>query len=326
MGEHPFADVLTAAAGIFDESALARLADDVSAPLRVAVVGRSGAGRDTVRRALRGVGVLVAGPGKPADLDVYVFVETLTPEDTAALTAARRPAVALLNKSDLTCFRGAGPMAVAASRCRDWERRTGVPTRPLAALLAVAASDPVVLDRSLIDALRTVTVDPARLSPAIRRRLLCELDLFGIATAAAAVCAGADRATLAELLRHARGVQVVLDEIVRAAAAVRYGRLIGALAGLAERAVGPQGARVADFLASDAVVLARMAAAMDAMEARDLPPGPADGGADHLSRAIHWQRYARGPVAALHRGCGTDITRGALRLWLRAGGIPEPMT
>lgn len=311
MAEHPFA---------------ARLAVAVSAPLRVGVAGRSGAGRDTVRRALRGVGAVVAGPGEPADLDVYVCVETLTPEDTAALTATRRPAVAVLNKSDLTCFRGAGPMVVAGAHCRDLERRTGVPTRPLAALLAVAASDPAVLDRSLVDALRAVTADPAGLTPAIRRRLLSELDLFGIATASAAVCAGADRATLAALLASVSGMQAVLDEIDRAATAVRYRRLIGALARLAERAVGPQGARVADFLAGDAVVLARMAAAMDVMQAQDVPPGPADGGTDHLLRAIHWQRYARGPVSVLHRGCGADIARGALRLWLRAGGIPEPMT
>jgi len=311
MAEHPFAAVLAA---------------DVSSPLRVGVVGRPGAGRDTVRRALRGAGVVVADPGEPADMDVYVFVETLTPEDTAALTATRGPAVAVLNKSDLTCFRGAGPMVVAGAHCRELESRTGVPTRPLAAQLAVAASDPVVLDRSLVDALRAVTTDPARLTPAIRRRLLSELDLFGIATASAAVCGGADRATLAALLRGVSGVQAVLDEIDRAAAAVRYRRLIGTLAGLAERAVGPRGARVADFLASDAVVLARMTAAMDAMQAQDPPPGPTEGGADHLRRAIHWQRYARGPVSALQRGCGADIARGALRLWLRAGGIPGPMT
>ncbi|MEI7545844.1 MAG: hypothetical protein WCJ53_13590 [Mycobacteriaceae bacterium] len=311
MAEHPFAAVLAAT---------------VSAPLRVGVAGRSGAGRDTVRRALRGAGVVVADPGEPADMDVYVFVETLTREDTAALTAARPPAVAVLNKSDLISFRGAGPMVVANAQCRELERRTGVPTRPLAALLAVAASDPAVLDRSFVDALRAVTIDPARLTPAIRRRLLSELDLFGIATASAVLCGGADRAMLAALLRSVSGVQAVLDEIDRAAAAVRYRRLIGELVGLAERAVGPRGARVADFLASDAVVLARMAAAMDVMQAQDPPPGPADGGTDHLRRAIHWQHYARGPGSALHRGCGADIARGALRLWLREGGIPEPMT
>ena len=34
--------------------------DDVNAPVRVGVAGRPGAGRETVRRALRGAGAVVA--------------------------------------------------------------------------------------------------------------------------------------------------------------------------------------------------------------------------------------------------------------------------
>jgi len=299
MTAHPLADVL----------------DEVSAPVRVGVAGRPGAGRDTVRRALRGAGAMVAAGGEVADVDVYVFCETLTREDLAALSVPRQPVVAVLNKADLTCFRGDGPMAVAAQRCLEWERRTGVPTRPLAALLAVAAS-PGGLDRSLIDALGTVAVEPARLIPAISRRLLAELDLFGIAIAATAVSGGADAVMLAEVLRGVSGITAVLDDIERASAPLRYRRLVGALARLADDAVGLRGARVAEFLTSDAVVLARMAAAEKVV-------GASDGGAPHLRRAIHWQNYARGPVSELHRACGTDIARGALRLWLRAGGCPE---
>jgi len=306
------------------DQAVAAVPDDVGAPVRVGVVGRPGAGRDTVRRALRGAGAAVVARGEPADIDVYVFCETLTREDIAALSASRRPVVALLNKADLTCFRGDGPMAVAAQRCREFQRRTGVPTRPLAALLAAAAS-PGELDRSLIDALEAVTVQPARVTPAIARRLLAELDLYGIAVAATAVSGGADPVALAALLRKISGIQAVLDEIDRAGAAIRYRRLIGTLAGLAEHAVGPRGARVAEFLASDAVILARMAAATEVIAVPEKTAGAADGSAAHLRRAIHWQHYARGPVSALHRACGTDIARGALRLWLRAGGIPESM-
>jgi len=294
---------------------LADLLDEVTAPVRVGVAGRPGAGRGTVRRALRGAGAAVVDRGEPAEVDVYVFCETFTREDIAALSAARRPIVAVLNKADLTCLRGDGPMVVAAQRCRELQRRAGVPTRPLAALLAVAAS-PGGLDRSIVEALGNVTVEPARLMPAVCRRLLAELDLFGIAVASTAVSGGADPVALAALLRTVSGVQAVFDEIERASAPIRYRRLVGTLAGMAEHAVGPRGARVAEFLASDAVVLARMAAAEKVV-------GRSDGCTDHLRRAIHWQRYASGPVAALHRACGTDIARGALRLWVRAGGCPE---
>jgi len=290
--------------------------DDVNAPVRVGVAGRPGAGRETVRRALRGAGAVVAARGEVADVDVYVFCETLTSEDIAALAAARRPVVAVLNKADLTCLRDEGPMTVAERRCGELQRRTGVPTRPLAALLAVAADS---LDPADIEALRAVTVDPAAVSPEVGRRLLAELDLFGVAVAVTAVSGGADGVVLAGMLRSVSGIAAVLDEIERASAPIRYRRLLRVLAGVAEDAAGPHGARAAEFLASDAVVLARMAAAEKVL-------GGSDGGTDHLRRAIHWQRYARGPVSALHRACGTDIARGALRLWVRAGGWPEPIS
>jgi hypothetical protein len=52
---------------------------------------------------------------------------------------------------------------------------------------------------------------------------------------------------------------------------------------------------------------------------------PVGGCATHLRRAVRWRHYAQGPVSALHRRCGTDISRGALRLWLQAGGVVEAM-
>ena len=64
-------------AAVLDESALERLTVEVSAPLRVGVTGRPGAGLDTVRRALRGsqrrcggridriAGLAVDGRGRP---------------------------------------------------------------------------------------------------------------------------------------------------------------------------------------------------------------------------------------------------------------------
>jgi hypothetical protein len=85
---------------------------------------------------------------------------------------------------------------------------------------------------------------------------------------------------------------------------------------------------VAEFLAGDAVVLARRAAAADVLTAAgEIPSGEIpvaeipDGSGEPdaaLRRAISFQRYARGPVAVLHRACGADIVRGELRLWRRA--------
>jgi len=325
MLQHPYAALLGAGAAILDDSVLERLTVDLSAPVRVAVTGRSGAGLDTVQRALRGADAVLAASGEPADIDVYVFVETLTPDDAALLAGADRPTVAVLNKADLTCFRGEGPLVAAAARCRELQSRTGVPTRPLAALLAVAASDVTAGEQCLIDALRTVGVDPAQLAPGMRQRLLAELDLFGTAIAAAAVIRGADAPALAALLHRASGISAVLEEIDRAGAPVRYRRLLGALGRLADVAVGPRGAGVAEFLAGDAVALARMAAAIDVVGAPAPRIDSVGGSATHLRRAIHWRSYARGPVSALHRRCGTDISRGALRLWLQAGGVAEAM-
>jgi hypothetical protein len=214
---------------------------------------------------------------------------------------------------------------------------TGVPTRPLAALLAVAASDPAVLDPELIGALQQLKegsagVNPATLSLRIRRRLLAELDLFGIAIAVAAVSGGADPAALAALFRQLSGVNAVIAEIDRVGALPRYRRLVDALAPLVGQSVGPGGARVAEFLAGDAVVLARRAAAADVLTAAgEIPAGeipvgeiPDDSGEPDtaLRRAISFQRYARGPVAVLHRACGADIVRGELRLWRRAARCP----
>ena len=332
MDDGPLAAVLAAGAGVLDDPALSRLSADLSAPLRVGVCGRPGAGRTAVRRALRGAGLVVTAPGVAADVGVYVFTESLTPDDRAALADARLPTVAVLNKADLVGFRGDGPMAIAAARCRELQSSTGVPTRPLAALLAVAAGDPAVLDPELVAALQQLTegsagMNPATLSPRIRRRLLAELDLFGIANAVAAVADGADPAALAALFRQLSGLNSVIAEIDRVGALPRYRRLVDALAPLVGQSVGPRGARVAEFLAGDAVVLARRAAAADVLTAAgEIPAGEIPDGSGEpdaaLRRAISFQRYARGPVAVLHRACGADIVRGELRLWRRADRCP----
>ena len=92
-----------------------------------------------------------------------------------------------------------------------------------------------------------------------------------------------------------------------ATAALRYRRWCAGITGLhAAAATEPQ---LADLLASDGAVLATMAVAADVVQAAGLAPetGPPQ------RAAVRWGRYSRGPVDALHRRCGIDLARGALR-------------
>lgn len=271
--------------------------------VRVGVGGRAGSGRGTVIRALRNAGLTVVARDASADFDVYVhvFVETVNRDDLALLRSAAHPAVAVLNKADLTGFGGDGPMATAARRCRELERAHAVPVRPLSALLAVAGTDPVVLDTELMEVLRAVA-RAAEVPAALRHRLAAELDLFGTACAVAAVRSGAGRGDTAHLLRSVSGVAEVCMAIERAAATVRYARL----------GEGPA--------VDDEAVVARMAAAAAVLVAAGAPDPRCITRADQLRRAVHWERYARGPLSDLHRACARDVARGALRLWARADG------
>lgn len=82
----------------------------------------------------------------------------------------------------------------------------------------------------------------------------------------------------------------------------------------------------AEFLATDAVVMARMSAAIEVMRAAGVEVDTTGGVADHLRRAVRWRRYGDGPVPDLHRSCAADIARGCLRLWAQAGGTPQPIS
>ncbi|WP_197415115.1 hypothetical protein [Mycobacterium sp. M26] len=290
---------------------------------RVAVVGRPGCGRRTVAQVLAAAGLDVIRADQRPDVDVYVLTETLKPEDRAALTAPDRPCVAVLNKADLTGFGGDGPMAAAARHCARLRDSIGVPLLPLAALSALAGLDDSVLDADMLAALRVLTTEPAnlastdgfvtgthRLSMEVRTRLLAALDLFGIAHAVRAVRSGADAAGLRVALRRASAVDEVLATVGRLAAAGRYRRLVDAT--------------TVDQLGDEVVVTARMNAAMAVLAAEGVTVGEATTAPDLLRRALTWQRYSRGPMSRLHQACGADIVRGSLRLWERAGGVPEP--
>ena len=299
---------------------LSQITASISAPMQIAVLGRDGAGRNTVGVALTTSGLAVVADAACADVHVLVIAETLKPEDRALLAAADRPIVAVLNKADLTGLDGGGPLARADRHAAECRARTGVPTVPMVAPLAAAH-----LDDELMWALRVLISEPADLTstdafvgtahsvPAeLRRRLLATLDRFGIARAVLALAEGADDATVSAELRRASQVDRVVAHIEGAAAPLRYRRLQAAITELRYLAI--QSDDIADFLSTDATVIAVMAAAVDVVEAAGIRVDRGDDSAAHLRRAIRWRHYSRGPVTKLHRTCGADISRGSLRL------------
>jgi hypothetical protein len=298
----------------------------IAAPLRVAVLGRDGVGRGTVSAALARAGVTVTPDATTADVHALVIAEALKPDDRGQLAAADRPVVALLNKADLAGLGEGGPLARAHRRAADCRALTGVPTVPMVALLAIAE-----LDDELVSALRVLVTEPADLTstdafvdtghsvrPELRRRLLAALDRFGIARAVLALGEGGDAAKVSEVLRLASQIDRVVEHIEAAGAPVRYRRVRWALTELNSLAVQSGDQRLAEFLSTDETVLAVMAAAVDVVESAGAAVDRGDNAAAHLRRAVHWRRYSRGPVDALHRSCGADIARGSLRLLGRA--------
>jgi hypothetical protein len=323
QGHQFFADELARFADEIDDPALSQIARHIAAPLRVAVHGRRGVGRSTVARALADAGVHVTT--SQADVEVYVVAEALKPEDRDAIAAAQHPVVGVLTKADLI-----GPIAAARAHCAYLSELTGAAVEPMVGLLAVAATE---LDDTLWAALHLLAAHTAELSSAEafvtsphrlprteRQRLVETLDMVGITLALAAARQGRSREQLRALLRRASCLDVLVDRINAAGAEMRYRRILDTLDEVQAMAVSDQ--RVSGFLSRDDTVIARMAAAVDVVEAAGLPVDPRDGQADHLRRAVTWQRYSRGPVSAVHRSCGTDIARGSLRLWSQAGGSP----
>ncbi|OBI84180.1 hypothetical protein [Mycobacterium sp. 1245805.9] len=313
-------------------------AERVGAPLRVAVRGRPGVGRRTVARALDLAGVgrgitATAGPPAGADVVVYVTAEVVKPEDAAAVAAAGRPVLAVLNKADLARLSG-------RARNARFAVLVGAPIAPMSGLLALAALDG--LDDELWAALRVLAADPAGagcldgsfagflaaenpVPTAVRLRLLDTLDLFGTALGIAAARRGRTPAQARALLRRLSGVDAVLHRVSVIGAQVRYQRVLRAVTELEALAVGDEG--IHGFLSRDDTVVARMAAAVDLAEAAGLDPDVPDDAAALLPRAVRWQRYSLGrlgPVSDLQRACGADIARGSLRLWSQAHGpLPE---
>lgn len=273
------------------------VAERVAAPLRVAVGGRRGVGRDTVARALgRWFTVVETG----ADLEVLVIAESVKPEESASGAQ-----LVVLNKADLTGFGGDGPIAAASARCREFSELLGVPVLPMSGLLAVAAFDDPGATRWT--ALRALAAEPVPV--AMPRELLAGVDLFGIALGVAALRRGGGPAQVRAIWRRVSGVDEVVDRLVAAGAPARYRRALDAVTELEALAVLDPA--IDAFLSSDDTVIARMTLALAVAQAC----GPEAGPAEPLPRARHWQRYSRSAPSGLHRACGADIARGALRLW-----------
>lgn len=308
-GSRDFAGLLGRCAAELADPRVAAIAAWLAAPLQVAVAGRRGAGRRTVARALECAETAITSQQQAdlADVVVYVVVEVVKPEDSAAVAALRgsgRPVLVVANKSDLTGCAGAADAAALI----------GVPVDPMAALLAVAAVDG--LTATLWAALQRSVAESQPLSEAVRQQLCDTLDLPGIDHALAAVRQGCSFGQVQALLRQLSGVDAVALRLSAAGAMVRYRRLLDAVAQLEALAAGD--GRIGEFLAGNPTVLARMVAAGEVVAAAGVAfdaLDAVDAAAARLRAAARWQRYSRGPVNALHHACGTDLARGLLRLW-----------
>jgi hypothetical protein len=282
----------------------------------VAVTGRRGVGRSTVAHALTCAGLAVT-PQADAEVNVHVLADAVKPEDRAAIEAAGRPVLAVLNKADLVATTAPGrhpdgPTSAARTRCARLSARAGVPIEPLVGILAGA-----VLDEASWRGLQALAGGQS-VDAAVRARLMVALDVFGIRQAIAAIRHGAVRSDVNALLRRLSGINDVVDKVGVLGAQPRYRRVLDAVAGLETIAVTDQ--RISEFLAHDDTVVARMMAAFEVVEAVGITVDRDDTAAAHLRRAMHWQSYRRGPVADTERACGADIVRGSLRLWSTVGG------
>jgi hypothetical protein len=289
--------------------------------LRVAVSGRRGVGRSTVAHALTQAGdlrgTITLATSSTADVDLYVLADAVKPEDRVAIGTARRPLLAVLNKADLIATTESGchphgPTPAARARCVQLSAPAGTPVEPVVGILAVDG-----LDDAQWSALRALAGGHP-VDPELRRRLVDTLDEFGVAQATAAIRRGATHAGVVALLRGLSCIDEVVDKIEALGAPVRYQRVLDAVAELEALAVTDR--RICEFLSSDDTVVARMMAAVDVVEAIGMDVERGDTAGAHLRRAVHWQCYRRGPVAATHRACGADIVRGSLRLWAKVGG------
>ena len=243
-------------------------------------------GRRTIEAALRRRGVQVVPAA--SDVRVLVVAEALKPEDVRDDAT-----VVVQTKADLTdatCgIRVVGLLAVL-------DRLTDDEVDALRVLIRHPA------DMTSVDAFVS---GPHPLGRDVRQHLLERLDRFGIAHAVLALADGADPAAVAARLTALSNIDAVLAAVRAASAPVRYRRIVES--------------RCSSEVLDDAAVLDRMSAAVDVVQAAGVAVDRGDRPQDHRRRALHWARYARGPVTDLHRACAADIVRGSLLLLDGAG-------
>jgi hypothetical protein len=312
QGHEIFVDELTRFASEASDSRCAEIAHRLAAPLGVAVSGRRGVGRKTVAHALARVGesrgTIAVTTSREAEVEVRVIADVVKPEDRAAITVARRPVLVVLTKADLI------PTSAARARCAQLSPRIGLPIQPVVGLLAVAALDDL-LDETMWAALQVLATQPGE-GP-VAAELLDILDVFGVEEALTAIRRSATREQTCARLRQLSRIDDVVGKIESLGAQARYRRMLGASAELQTLAVtDPQ---IGEFLSRDDTVVARMAAAIDVVEAAGINVDRCDSAEAYLRRAVGWQRYRRGPVTGLHHAGGADIVRGSLRLWSKVG-------
>lgn len=171
-----------------------RSVDDLHGPLRVAVAGRFGTGRDTLARALRRCfGVTPIGPGDDAtDADAWLHVVAgwPRPDDRAAIERLDpRRSLVILGKADTL---GSWPAArERAAQCAELLERPVVALMPLLAVADLHEDDLALLS-VLAGAGESVPPMQARFIDAggphqrlSRLSLLRSLDAYGIACALA---------------------------------------------------------------------------------------------------------------------------------------------
>ncbi|MDY6997345.1 MAG: hypothetical protein SW019_12150 [Actinomycetota bacterium] len=325
-GRHIFVDAVARYAAQTRDGRVAAVERRLRAPLRLAVTGRPGVGRALVAAALQGPEFVTVADRQPADLRVLVVVESLKPEERELLRSSPVPTVVVLNKADLAGADPGGPLAGAHRTAVRLSASTGAAVVPMIALLAR-----VQLTDDDVAALRVLVSEPAdmtctdafvsakhRLPAAQRARLLATLDRFGLAHALLAVAAGAQVPAVVRELRELSQTDRVCEQLAAAAAPVRYRRACEAVGELGVLAARTGDDALAAFLAGDEVVLGLMSAAVDVVQACGVRVDPGDSPEAHLRRAVHWRRYAGGPVSPIHHRCAGDITRGSLRLLSRS--------
>lgn len=324
-----FVGELAHVAETMGSSHLLPIVDRLRRPVRVAVAGRAGVGRGSVTAALRQRGTAIAPfglGGEGFDVCVLVIAETVKAEEIAMARSATSPVLIVLTKADLSGSGPGGPMAVARRRAVAVGRQVGVPTVPMVGPLA-ALERAGEFDHDLVTALRRFVTEPPNLTSVdafvddphpvdreVRTRLLDRLDRFGIAHAVLALADGCVAGRLPSHLARIGNLDEVLAALDAVAAPVRYRVVRGAVAELRSIAAQSNDDALSELLAHDVTVLAMMSAAVDVVEAAGLSVDRGDGEAAHLDRAVHWARYGRGPLNALHRHCSADIVRGSLRL------------